>query len=39
VQLEAVNALQHQDLAEGVGDMDLPEALARTYLKTGREIG
>jgi integrase len=37
--LEAVNALHHQDLAAGCGDVYLPEALARTYPTAARETG
>jgi integron integrase len=37
--IEAVNALHHQDLEEGFGDVYLPEALARTYPKAARETG
>jgi hypothetical protein len=37
--LEAVNALHHQDLAAGCGDVSLPEARARTYPTAARETG
>ncbi len=37
--LGAVQALHHQDLAEGCGDVYLPEALARKDPKAARETG
>jgi integron integrase len=38
-QIEAVKALHHQDLAEGFGDVYIPEALARKSPKALRETG
>ena len=38
-QIEAVNALHHQDLEEGFGDVYLPEALARKSPKALRKTG
>ena len=37
--IEAVNALHHQDLEEGFGDVYIPDALARKYPKAARETG
>jgi integron integrase len=38
-QIEAVQALHHQDLEEGFGGVSIPEALARTYPKALRATG
>jgi integron integrase len=38
-QIEAVQALHHQDLEAGCGAVYLPEALARKYPKAARETG
>ena len=37
--IEAVNARSHRDREEGFGEVDIPEALARTSPKVVREAG
>jgi integron integrase len=38
-QIEAVKNLHYQDLAEGFGEVYIPEALARKYPRAGKETG